>query len=110
MQGYNQGAKTYCTYDNGLKVGKDGLYVSNTCKRPGLEYDFMQGYQQGKKFYAKQQKINTKQQTIDSLNKKIDAIKNSKVKGSTQDIDLLYREKELANQQISLLKSEMLNM
>jgi vacuolar-type H+-ATPase subunit I/STV1 len=106
MQGYNQGAKLFCTYDNGLKEGENGDYVSNTCKRPGLTYNFMQGYQQGYKLYEKQQRINDLQQKIDSLNEKIEAIRDSKVKRSTQDIDLLYREKELINQQIALSKSE----
>ncbi len=110
MQGYNQGATVFCTYDNGLKTGKNDDYLSNVCKRPGLEYNFMQGYQKGQKIYAKQQEINTKQQTIDNLDQKINAIKNSTAKGSAQDIDLLYREKELAGQQISLLKSEISNI
>jgi vacuolar-type H+-ATPase subunit I/STV1 len=110
MQGYNQGAKVFCTYDNGLTAGKSNQSLSNVCKRPNLEYNFMQGYQKGQKVYAKQQEINTKKQMVDNLNQKIEAIKNSKAKGSAQDIDLLYREKELADQQISLLKSEMANM
>jgi len=103
MQGYNQGSKLFCTYDNGLKEGKNGDYISNICKRPGLTYNFMRGYQQGYKMYEKNRKINALQQKIDDLNEEIEDIVNSK--GSAQDIDLLYREKELVNQQIALLKS-----
>jgi vacuolar-type H+-ATPase subunit I/STV1 len=110
MQGYNQGAKVYCTYENGLKVGKNSRYISDTCKRPNLEKNFMKGYQEGQKFYEKQQKIDAKQEKINSLNEKIESIRDSKEKGSVQDIDLLYREKELARQQISLLQTEISNM
>jgi len=104
MQGYNEGAKQYCTYDNGLTVGTKGDSAPSTCNTPELSKRFYEGYQKGKKRYEEHRRVLDKEREIGNVERKINDIRNKKVTGSAQDIDLLYREKELLNKELALLK------
>ena len=46
--GRTQGLQTYCTLENGYKVGLEGRRYDNVCP-PSLAADFLQGYERGKK-------------------------------------------------------------
>ncbi len=46
--GRTQGLETYCTLENGYKVGLEGRRYDNVCP-PALAADFLQGYERGKK-------------------------------------------------------------
>ncbi len=44
--GRSQGLVTYCTAENGFRVGYDGRRYNRVCP-PGVEADFLQGYKRG---------------------------------------------------------------
>jgi hypothetical protein len=110
MQGYTEGEKNYCTYDNGLSAGEENKYIGDICKKPGLKGPFNDGYLQGKKRYAKQQEVDLKQEELSRLDKKVNDIKSGKEKGGVAALDLVYRQKEIITKEISLLEQELANI
>lgn len=107
MQGYVEGEKNYCTYDNGLIAGEENKYIGDVCKKPGLKAPFNDGYLQGKKRYAKKQEINLKREELGQLDKRANDIKSGKEKGGMAALDLVYRQKEIVSKEISLLEQEL---
>ncbi len=107
LQGYDTGARQFCTYDKGLQVGTEGRYVPDElCTRVGLIEPFQSGYQRGKRIYEKQQEIERKNSSIDDIEKKLNDIRQGKQQATPQEVDLLYREKELIRKEIDLLQRE----
>ncbi|MEZ5536917.1 MAG: DUF2799 domain-containing protein [Thiolinea sp.] len=110
MQGYAEGEKSYCTYDNGLRAGEESKYIGELCKKPGLKESFNDGYLKGKKRYAKRQEIKLKEEEISRLDKKVNDIKSGKDKGGVAALDLVYRQKEIVTKEVSLLEQELANI
>lgn len=48
--GHSEGLKSFCTYERGYALGRNGTSTSATCP-PGLREDFLAGYGRGKQFY-----------------------------------------------------------
>lgn len=106
MGGYDSGAKAFCTYEKGVEVGEQGRWVADLCNKPGLAEAFNQGLAKGKKRYEKQQEIDRKEDERNKLEQKLKDIKDGKAQSSVQEVDLLYREKELVDKEIDVLKRE----
>ncbi|MGV6808707.1 MAG: DUF2799 domain-containing protein [bacterium] len=104
MQGYNEGAKQFCTYDNGLTIGTKGDSAPATCNTPELSKRFYEGYRKGKKRYDEYKKVLDKEKEIAAVDNKINDIRTKKVQASAQELDFLYREKEVLNKELALLK------
>ncbi|WP_161492538.1 DUF2799 domain-containing protein [Oceanisphaera profunda] len=56
FQGRDQGIVHYCTSENALAVGRQGLPYRNACPA-ALEHEFLVSYKQGKQLYEAEQRI-----------------------------------------------------
>ncbi|UOG93110.1 MAG: DUF2799 domain-containing protein [Candidatus Thiothrix sulfatifontis] len=74
---YDQGAKAFCTYENGREVGKRGSFDSKVCDKPGLAEPFKKGYIEGYDYYLIQQKLAHQQSEIRELEKKLKEQENA---------------------------------
>lgn len=106
MNGYNSGAKAFCTYDKGVEVGEKGKSVSGLCNKPGLAENFNKGLAKGKDLHKKQQAISGKEDERNKIEQKLRDIKSGKLPSSTSEVDLLHREKSLIEKEIDVLKRE----
>ena len=69
VSGYEQGLKGYCTYQNGMKLGKTGDEPFSGCKH--MSSNFYQGYEKGFKYFEEDQeegrREDKKQEAIEDL-------------------------------------------
>ena len=54
--GRNEGLKSYCTYDRGLRTGRAGNAYNGVCPEPAAR-DFLAGYQHGREVYGLQRRL-----------------------------------------------------
>ena len=69
LDGFTAGAKRFCTYEYGLKFGREGQEYKGSCP-PSLESAFLSGYNQGK----------LEKDNLDIQNKQLEVISNAVAK------------------------------
>ncbi len=107
MSGYNQGEREFCTYQSGLQFGKKGRSAYNICTSPALAKGFFKGYNKGKQTYKINKKIREKQSERRKVESKIRKASGKGAKTTAYNLNLLYREKDLIDREISALKREL---
>jgi len=107
MSGYNAGSRQFCTYQSGLRFGKEGKLAANICSAPGIRGKFFEGYNKGKRIYNVNSQILSKESEIYQVDKKI---KKARKRSSVAELDLLYREKELIYSEIAALRRELIRI
>ena len=108
MSGYKQGEREFCTYQSGLQFGKKGRSANNICTSPALAKGFFKGYNKGKQIYSINKQIRDKQFERRKVESKIrKAVTGKGAKTTAYSLNLLYREKDLINREISALEREL---
>lgn len=54
--GRNEGLKSFCTYDQGFRVGRAGNAYAGVCPEPAAR-DFLAGYQHGRELHGLQKRL-----------------------------------------------------
>jgi len=102
-RGRAEGLQSYCTYDNGLAQGKLGKSYKQVCP-PGLEADFLAGFEKGKRVHAYQSKVAALENRCKSIERQIKSKEKKLYSSNTSDqertalrndlrvLDLQYRE------------------
>lgn len=106
LNGYNNGARQFCTYENGFKAGEERGSASDICNKPELGDAFHKGLRKGKKLYKKHKEILNKEIEVSKIESTIKDVRAGKKQLSAQELDLLYREKALLNKEIDSLEDQ----
>lgn len=94
--GRNRGIQSYCTPQNGFRIGKQGGYYHRVCPL-NIERSFLNSYELGKEVYNINRDISEVESKIDKLEKKLDKKetkkgKRIKIREEIRILDRQYRE------------------
>ncbi len=51
IAGHNAGSRVFCTFENGVRLGRSGDIPRRICTAPGLQQPFYSGYEVGRDIY-----------------------------------------------------------
>jgi len=74
--GHNEGISQFCTKARGFYMGEGGASYTGICP-PELEYEFLEGYNQGRRLHNMRQEINSISSGIRSDQNKLSALKKA---------------------------------
>lgn len=100
--GFREGVKSYCTPENGLKVGIAGESYNKVCPR-SLERKFLKKYNLGKKIHNIQSDITTSEAKIAEIESKLDSSEYT-----PQQKNKLHRDMRKAESKLSRAKKKMI--
>ena len=66
------GLRTYCTWENGFRQGRQGASYGGVCS-PAEERDFLPAYQDGRRIYAAEQAVSSAESALNSAFSRIES-------------------------------------
>ncbi len=70
FRGRADGLRAFCTFDNGLALGKEGKTYRQICP-PQLETDFLAGFEKGKRIYVYNSRVAALENRLKSIERQI---------------------------------------
>ncbi|WP_373974977.1 DUF2799 domain-containing protein [Chitinibacter sp. SCUT-21] len=114
QRGHEQGLLSYCTPENGYRVGRAGGNYGNVCA-PHLQAGFLREYQRGYDFYRIERDIREQESRLERLHKERKTLEEQLIKADKEDerrkllrqLNRVGDEQEDTYRQIKRLRSQL---